>query len=297
MIGSAPENRKAAPSRDALMRDAVAQLKTAEVPNPGREARLLMRFACDLDAAGLSARAGQQATPQEVQRFEKALARRLRREPLSHITGERAFLDHVFEVTPDVLDPRADSEVLVLRAIACAKGRSDGARGDGEGIRVLDLGVGSGCLLLSVLAACPQATGLGVDASPAALDVAQRNASRLGVADRVSLERGDWLRGIESHFDVILCNPPYIDLEELAELEPEVRLHEPLMALSPGLDGLIVYLHLAPLLRSVMRPQAVALFEVGHRQGEAVAQIFGAVDFMVVTHRDLSGVIRVVEVT
>ena len=144
--------------------------------------------------------------------------------------------------------------------------------------RVLELGVGSGCILGTVLAERHGATGLGIDISDAALSVAQRNLELLGVSERGSLQKGDWLAGITESYDLILCNPPYIAEDEMPDLSPEVRLHEPDMALSPGGDGLDSYRAIAPALRSVMASGGTALFEIGPTQATAVADIFAEFD-------------------
>ncbi|MEX2519690.1 MAG: peptide chain release factor N(5)-glutamine methyltransferase [Paracoccaceae bacterium] len=218
-----------------------------------------------------------------------ALAMRKGRAPLSHIVGGREFWGRWILVTPDVLDPRPETETL----IAAALGRPETVRPPG---RVLDLGVGSGAILGTVLAESPEATGVGVDASRAALAVAKRNMEALGVAARADLRLGDWFDGVEEGFDLILCNPPYIAEEEMAALSEEVRGHEPHLALTPGGDGLAAYRRIAPELAVFLRRRGRALFEIGPTQAEPVAKIFGAFGWPApIIHRDMDGRDRCLE--
>ena len=185
-----------------------------------------------------------------------------------------------------MLDPRPESEALVDRALA--------ALPPGEPARILDLGVGSGCLLLSVLAERPLTSGLGVDLSPEALAVAAANAAALGVADRAVLQRGDWTDGLAERFDLVLCNPPYIAADEIPGLAPEVRLWEPHLALSPGADPLAAYRRLAPEIATLLVETGEALFEIGLGQAKPVGDLFRAADLTVDCFADLGGTLRVV---
>jgi release factor glutamine methyltransferase len=216
------------------------------------------------------------------------LARRERREPVSQILGVKGFWKIMVRVTPDVLTPRPETETIldvVLPKLA-----------DGTPLRLLDLGVGSGALLLALLAERPAAIGLGVDASEDALAVARENAANLGMAGRVALLRGDWTAGLEAaSFDVVVSNPPYIRSGEIAGLAPEVRDHEPRLALDGGSDGLDAYRELAPQILNVLKPGGLFAVEVGLGQAGAVQALFsdaGAMDITV--HRDLSNRERVV---
>lgn len=268
--------------RAAALAAMQAALSAAGIEDPATDARWLTE-----DALGLT-RLDFMRAPQAAigaagaKRLSAHLAARLRRVPVSQILGRREFYGRSFRVTRDVLDPRADSELLVSLAVA------HGPR------RVLDLGTGSGALLLSVLAECPAATGLGIDISPAALSVAQQNAVALGVSDRAELRLGDWVAGVSGRFDVILCNPPYIPAADIANLAPEVRDHEPLQALTPGVDGLRVYRHLAPRLAPLLAPQGRVVFEVGIGQAPDVAALLAAQGYATVIHQDLGGIARAV---
>lgn len=248
----------------ALARGA-ALLAKAGVDNAPRDAELLLRHATGLTGAALSARLTDEAEPETIAGYDEALARRAAREPLSHITGGREFWGRRFEVTADVLDPRPETETLIAAALD-----SPGWR------RVLDLGVGSGCILLTLLAERPAADGLGIDASEAALAVAARNRAALGLERRAELRFGDWLENVDGRFDLITCNPPYIAADEMPGLSPEVAGHEPRMALTPGGDGLDAYRAVARRMARVLAPGGMALFEIGPAQAAAVAAIFAA---------------------
>jgi release factor glutamine methyltransferase len=214
--------------------------------------------------------------------FEPLLARRLAGEPIAYITGRRAFWTIELEVGPGALVPRPDSETLLEAAAA-----HFGAAGPR---RILDLGTGPGTLLLAALAQWPDATGLGVDASAAALGFARRNAERLGLSARAQFRLGDWTDGIAQAFDLILSNPPYV--EEGAALPRDVADWEPPQALFAGADGLADYRRLAPALAAVLAPGGIACIELGAGQWDAVAALFGKAGFALAARKDLSGVDR-----
>jgi release factor glutamine methyltransferase len=212
-----------------------------------------------------------------AQAYEKLVLRRITGEPVAYITGEREFWSLRLKVTPAVLIPRPDSETLIEAALA-------------SGItpaRILDLGTGSGALLLAALSEWPGATGLGVDQSLAALAVAAENAALLGLGHRATFARGDWGQGLAARFDLILCNPPYVEAD--APLSPEVRDHEPASALFAGPDGLDDYRRLIPQLPALLAPGGVAVVEIGHEQAAAVAALAGASGLACVVKQDLAG--------
>ncbi|SDA36756.1 release factor glutamine methyltransferase [Sphingomonas sp. NFR15] len=211
--------------------------------------------------------------------FAALLARRLTHEPVAYITGRRAFWTIDLTVGPGVLIPRADSETLIEAAIDHFAGRAP--------VRILDLGTGPGTLLLAALDQWPQATGLGVDASAAALDYARRNAQGLGMADRADFRLGDWAAGIGGTFDLILANPPYIGTRE--PLPREVRDHEPGTALFAGEDGLDDYRAIVPQLAPLLAPGGAAILEIGATQADAVSELLAAAGFAVALRRDLAG--------
>jgi release factor glutamine methyltransferase len=242
-------------------RAAVARLAAAGVEDPMRDARLLLAEAAGLRAERLSLHLGEALAPDAAARFEALIRAREGRRPVAQILGRRAFWGRVFRVTADVLDPRPETECLVAEALTVPFRR------------VLDLGTGSGAILLSLLAERPAARGLGVDLSPAALDVARGNAAALGVAAEFALS--DWFAGVQGRFDLIVSNPPYIAASEMAALAPEV-LHEPRMALTPGGDGLAAYRAIAAGVRAHLEPEGRVLVEIGPTQGAAVRALFAA---------------------
>lgn len=245
---------------EALARGA-RMLRDAGVPDAAQDARRLLAQALEVSPGRLTLVLGDPITSAQIQVYEALLARRAKREPVSHLLGHRAFWGRDFEVSGDVLDPRPETEILVSTAL------------ESSFERVLDLGTGSGCILLTLLADRPGATGLGLDLSSAALAVARRNAVRLGVADRVGLAQSDWFEKAEGAFDLIVSNPPYIAADEMPGLEPEVRDWEPRLALTDEGDGLGAYRAiLAGALRH-LRPHGRLMVEIGPTQADAVAAI------------------------
>jgi release factor glutamine methyltransferase len=208
------------------------------------------------------------------------LARALMHEPIAHITGSRDFWTLTLKVTPDVLVPRPDSETLIEVAVQHFKGAAGPAR-------ILDLGTGSGALLLAALDEWRSATGLGIDLSPAALAVAQDNAKACAMAERAAFRLGDWAEGLDERFDLILCNPPYIQTDAL--LPAQVRGHEPALALFGGADGLACYRLLAVQMGRLISPGGIACIEIGFDQGESAAALFRAAGHAVALHHDLAG--------
>jgi len=252
-------------ARKALLRDGARILAAAGIDGPMREARLLMRWAGGLDGAALDDALEMPPGPEEMARWRDGLARRSRRAPFSHVVGRRRFWGREFRVGPDVLDPRPETETLIGEALRRGPFR-----------RLLDLGTGSGCILLTLLAEWPEATGLGIDVSPGALACARSNAIALGVADRVDLREGDWLEGVNGRFDLIACNPPYVAADEMPTLAPEVRDHEPHVALTPGGDGLDAYRRIAGDMPARLDGDGLALFEIGPAREREVGGILAA---------------------
>ncbi|OYU15843.1 MAG: protein-(glutamine-N5) methyltransferase, release factor-specific [Alphaproteobacteria bacterium PA4] len=211
--------------------------------------------------------------------FETLVARREAGEPVAYITGAREFWSLDLDVTPDVLIPRPDSETLVEAALAAFAAHPPAT--------ILDLGTGSGALLLACLSEFPRARGLGVDKSERALAVATGNARRLGFAERCVFRQGDWGQGLRQRFDLILSNPPYV--EDSADLSSDVRDHEPGTALFAGPEGLDDYRRLVPQLPGLLNPDGVAVLEIGATQAAAVAALAMAAGFAVAVKRDLAG--------
>jgi release factor glutamine methyltransferase len=224
----------------------------------------------------------------DAERFRGWIARRADREPAAYILGSAEFWSLRFRVGPGVLVPRADSETMIQGVLETFPDRE-------RPLRVLDLGLGSGCLLLTILHLYVNARGLGIDASEKALAYARANAEALGVDARLELRRADWRDGLAGRFDIILTNPPYIPSNEIDRLAPEVARHEPREALDGGPDGLDAYRVLAPEILRVLKPGGLFLVEIGWTQSEAVMGLFKAAGaFNVATVKDLADRDRVV---
>jgi release factor glutamine methyltransferase len=246
----------------ALLCRAGALLRAAGVEDPRAEARRLLAHALVLDPGALVGRA-QEAV--DAPGFDGLVARRAAREPMAYILGTREFWGMPFRVTPDVLIPRPDSETLIEAALDALPDRRAVAR-------VLDLGTGSGALLAAALQEFPNATGVGVDVSPAALAVAKANLAALGFDTRATCVEGRWDVALPGRFDLVLCNPPYVAQADLPALQPELA-HEPRGALAAGADGLDAYRALLPTLPARLAPGGVAVLELGAGQAPAVAAL------------------------
>ena len=266
--------------------DAAARLSAAGISDARREARLLVAEALGWDAARVLGFPEAEMTAAAGRRLGELIARRSAREPISRILGYREFWSLHFELSPETLDPRPDSETLIESALA--------ALGERERVyRVLDFGTGSGCLLLALLSELPNALGIGIDRSEGALKTARRNAAVLGLRGRTQFVRGNWGDGLSGEWDVILANPPYIPSQALQTLMPEVARYEPKLALDGGADGLEAYRVLAPEIARLLAPTGIAAVEVGDGQGPAVAAIMAGAGLVLrgIRH-DLSGVDR-----
>ncbi|CAN5483566.1 peptide chain release factor N(5)-glutamine methyltransferase [soil metagenome] len=240
------------------------------------DAELLMAHALGVSREALLLRHLDDPTPAG---FAALVARRAAHEPIAYITGTRAFWTIDLAVGPGVLIPRADSETLIEAAIDHFRDRAPA--------RILDLGTGPGTLLLAALDQWPMASGLGIDASEAALVCARANVARLDVKDRVTFRQGDWARGVAERFDLVLANPPYIGTGEI--LPDEVRAHEPAGALFAGADGLDAYHIIAPQLPALLVPGGVAILEIGATQAETVTELLVAQGLAVTLRHDLAG--------
>lgn len=259
---------------------AEAERRLTAVPGqPRQDAELLMAAALGVGPGEMKLRHLDDPVPTA---FEDLLRRRLAREPVAYIVGHAGFWTIELEVGPGVLIPRADSETLIEAAVDHFRGRAPAT--------VLDLGTGPGTLLLAALDQWPAARGLGVDRSQQSLDYARRNADRLGLADRVEWRLGDWSGGIEGPFDLVLCNPPYIERD--AALDPDVVEWEPHGALFAGPDGLDDYRRLATQLERLVAPGGAACLELGAGQEDAVRELFAGTPFTISSRNDLRGVTR-----
>ncbi len=264
------------------------RLKAAGVDSPAIDSRLLLEAAADVSRTDLITDPYRTLTLDQAETLESCVARRARREPVSPIVGRKGFWKIMLSVTSQVLTPRPETEVIVDHALRLFS--------EHEAFSVLDLGVGSGAIILAILAERPGASGLGVDVSEEALAVARENAANLDLNTRLALLRGDWTAGLDGErFDLVVSNPPYIATEVIQSLDPEVRDHEPRLALDGGPDGLDAYRRLAPEILRVLKPGARFMVEIGYDQAVAVEALFcdaGARE--VVTIKDLANRDRVV---
>jgi len=253
------------------------------------DARLLLCAAAGFDHSALIR---DPDLPIEEEAAERALAmarRRLAREPVSRILGERSFWSFDLLVTPAVLDPRPDTETVVDGALEVLAERQ------GEALSILDLGTGSGALLCALLDVFAQAQGLGVDISKEACTVARENLARCELAPRGQVRQGSWEAGLPGPYDLVVSNPPYIESAALAGLDPEVQFYDPPLALDGGPDGLTAYRDICALLPALVAPGGFAIFEVGQGQAEVVAALLASQGFADVrAKRDLAGVERAV---
>jgi release factor glutamine methyltransferase len=250
----------------AVLRRATADLRRAGIDQAGNDVRRLLAAVLGLSAAQVLSQPERRLSPEQVERLGRCIARRRNREPVSRILGEREFYGRSFAISPATLDPRPDSETLIEAAL-------ERARREGwlaAPLRILDVGTGSGCLLLTLLCELPNAVGVGTDISEAALEVARDNARRLGVEHRAQWLMRNALEDIGDRFELLVSNPPYVRSEEIARLEPEVRCFDPRSSLDGGEDGLQVYRRIAAGIPSAI-PNGWIVLEVGHDQADAVA--------------------------
>jgi len=262
----------------AARKGIVLALKRAGIADFTFEARILIE-----DLAG----PGDPIDEAAAIRLNEALARRLAGEPLWRILGAREFWGLSFALSPGTLEPRPDSETLIETALRHLASRRH------EPLRLLDLGTGTGCLLIATLREFPQASGIGIDLSPDAVATATGNAVRNGVAERAAFRQGDWTAGIDEGFDLILSNPPYIGSGEIPALDRAVREHDPLLALDGGPDGLTAYRALAAVLPGHLNPDGLAILEIGAGQEEAVVALMRQAGLRHLdSRRDLGGHVR-----
>ncbi len=262
-----PHRRMAkAPPMTSLVqawKDAQGQLKAAGVDSPAIDARLLLEAAAGVTRVDVVTDPYRELTAEAVLTLENYVQRRARREPVARILGRKGFWKIMLSVSPHVLTPRPDTETVVELALK--------AFPEGAPFSVLDIGTGSGAILLAIVAERPAAKGLGVDISEEALAVARENAANLGLEGRAAFMRTSWGSGLaDESFDLIVSNPPYIRTAEIDELEPEVREHEPRLALDGGPDGLEAYRILAPEILRLLKPGGVFAVEIGWDQAEPV---------------------------
>ncbi len=244
------------------MAAATGRLREAGVDDPARDARILLAHAAKIDTTRVTLIAPEDISSEISERYENMIRLREARVPVSHLIGEREFYGRRFKVSRDVLDPRPDTETLIEAALA------------EPFATVLDIGTGSGCILVTLLAERESAVGVGTDLSEAACLQAAANAVFKGVEKRADIFQSDWFGKVRGQYDLIVSNPPYLAEEEMALVSPELRLHEPRMALTDEADGLTGYRVLAEIGQRFLEPQGRLLAEIGWQQGSEVVELF-----------------------
>jgi release factor glutamine methyltransferase len=266
-----------------LLSRASVRLRSAGIETARLDARILLGHVLGREASSLLPGDSTPVQSSDVAVFDSLTLRREASEPVSRIIGEREFYGRPFVIGPAVLDPRSDSESVVELALELS----------GDFQHVLDLGTGSGCLLLTLLAERPSAIGTGVDQSAEALEIAVENAGKLGLAGRCNFVTSDWLTGIEGGFDLIISNPPYIPARDILALMPDVRLHDPHLALDGGADGLSAYRIILEGARKHLNVGGFLVLEIGEGQAAPIAEIARDAGFVSAgTKSDLGGHVR-----
>lgn len=269
-----------------LLQEAAAKLQTAGVESATLDARLLMEHTLQISREELLMCMEKSISPEQEQVFKKLVDERTQRRPIAQIIGKREFWGREFMVSAATLDPRPDSETLIEVVLERIENRN-------APLKLLDLGTGTGCLLLSLLAELPQASGVAVDFSDAALVIAAQNSTKLGVADRVTLLKSRWLDKVEGIFDVVISNPPYIKSADIVALAPEVAKFEPHLALDGGEDGLDCYREIINGLPKILAKNGFAALEIGVGQEADIEKIAAENGLnLVASKKDLGGIIR-----
>jgi release factor glutamine methyltransferase len=251
---------------------AQARLKDGRIDSPSIDARLLLEVAAGVSRTDILTDPYRVLPDDTVAAYDAMIERRLKREPVSRILGRKGFWKIMLNVTPDVLSPRPDTESILDVVLPAFE--------PGKAFEMIDLGTGSGAILLAVLAERPAARGVGTDISFEALAVAKENAASLDLAERAAFLRTEWAAGFGDHgFDLVVSNPPYIPSADIDGLDPEVRDHDPRLALDGGPDGLEAYRLLAPETMRILKPGGIFAVEIGWDQGPAVQALFQAAGF------------------
>ena len=285
--GSASVELSSRTPRGVAQGDLAALFAHIGIATASLDSRILVCAACGIDHAGLI-RDPDLPLGAAADVLTAYAARRLDHMPVSRILGRREFWGLPFAIGPDVLDPRPETEGVVGSVLDALANRRE------TDLRVLDLGTGSGAILCALMRELPRAVGIGVDRSRAACRVARENVESLGVSSRASIVCGSWADALAGGFDVVVSNPPYIPRPDLANLDREVREHDPSQALDGGTDGLDAYHAIAPRLQALLRPAGVAVLECGWNQGEAVATLVRRHLDGAMVYKDFAGYDRIV---
>lgn len=265
-------------------REAVRLLENNGVKEAGLDARLLLEYVCGTDRNTLLAHPEREVSDEDEARFRELLERRCKREPLQYITNEQEFMGLKFETAPDTLIPRQDTETLVEEAMKEVH----------DGMEILDLCCGTGCILLSLLKYSNDCSGTGVDLDEKSIELAARNAERLGL--KADFRVSNLFENVEGKYDLIVSNPPYIPSAVIGTLEPEVKDYEPRRALDGGTDGLDFYKVLASRCKEYLKRGGYIFFEIGYDQKDAVLELLNKEGYKdVLCIKDLAGFDRVVK--
>ena len=269
-------------------------LESANIPNPILDSRLILSFVTDLSKEEIIFNPDRQITSEQEEQFFSLIQRRSNREPLSHLIGNREFFGHNFIVSNQVLDPRPDSEILVELVNAYAKDLKD------QNFNILELGPGSGCLIITILKSNPRAKGVAAEISQEAIKICKQNITKFSLEDRLNLIHSDLFTKIDNSqkFDFIISNPPYIPSKEIDTLQDEVRLFEPKQALNGGSDGLDFYKRIASSSASYLNPGGQIIVEIGQGQEDQIEKIFKSNNLhLKESKKDLAGIVRVLSFT
>ena len=288
--GSADPQTEPAPTIAVALRSASDALRQAGIEMPMLDARLLLAEALGVPASAIHSQASGLVSPEAATRFADCQVRRMAGEPVHRIIGRRAFYRHEFALSPGTLEPRPDTETLV----EVASTEMQRILRSQASLAFADLGVGTGAIVVSLLALYPQATAVGVDISPDALATSLCNAESAGVADRLQLLACDYCAGIAGPLDLVVSNPPYIRSGEIKNLSREVREHDPIAALDGGPDGLDAYRSIASGVGPILNSNGAIILEIGLGQAADVAAIFSQAGFSLEAQKaDLNGIVRV----
>jgi release factor glutamine methyltransferase len=257
--------------------------------SPALDARFLVAHALGYEPRDLALLEDRQIPPETTSLALALAERRAAGEPVGRITGEREFWGLPFRLAPETLEPRPDTETLVSASLAAFAARRD------EALSVLDLGTGTGAILLALLSELPRARGCGIDLAFGAIETARENARRLGLAERASFLVGSWSEAVIGNFDMVVSNPPYIPSREIDSLPLAVRAFDPHLSLNGGVDGLNGYRAIIPDLERIVKRDGLSFLEVGAGQAEMVEKLAAGQGFRALKHRDLGGIERVLE--
>ena len=270
------------------LHDATKLLSKNLIESARLDARLILQFCCNLTFEQIIANSDQLI---DCTNFEQLILKRANRMPVDQIIGYREFYGINFEISQHTLSPRPDSETLIEAALNYYSDQN-------AKLSILDLGTGSGCLILTLLSQFPNANGLAVDICPDAIAIAKKNATKLNLDSRIRFSCSSWADNINEKFDLIIANPPYISLTEFEQLEPEVKIYEPRLALTDNDDGLSCYHAICGYLPNIMTDNSVALFEIGHSQAEDVSHIIQQAGLKVInSFADLANITRCLAIT